>query len=837
MSTVNIAGNRYVKFALDLAIVLTILAFLRIFLVGDITVRIGNVIPRLGKSTFTCHGLWRPAALLFFLLALRPILARPSPCRRFIAWLTRNRRTISLGLLILIAAAFPRFWDLGGNSLNPDALLWLDRGQRLVHHLQERQFEKATARLGHPGIVPAALIGASYMYLGKDASPHSLKLLSPVIAARLPIALLGAMTCLLLYLIGRSTFGDAVAFWAAAMLAFYPSHIALSRSIHIDSTLTLFFTSSLLCYLVYARQSRLRWNVASSIFFGLALLTKTPAYVIPLILFTWKGSVRLYDRRRNARFWNKGDLLWLGLGLGLYFTLFTKLWSEPSGTNWIKFSRFLPQAAILAKSIKLISSLPWLQLSAAACAIYLLYAAAKRMMRGSGAPRVKDVPRLLLGVFTALLCLAFVQIFQKPMINELLHIAKAYHIGETGHLKYWMGQKVSNPPHWFYLFMLFIQTPPLMILFLIFGFVRACGATKRREWGWDAYLMGLLAPLILVAIMSAGRKMASRYIDPAIPFICLIAAVGFVGVIKALSSLPLIERSLWARCAVRAAAASALIISMIVPLTNVAPAYDIYCNLFIGGPAGASSIISIGTEVGKKEAAEYLKANARDEDSIVTAGSSAEFRHYWDHEQPPSELKVLIDRTTIEHADWLVLPLSHRVRHLADADLRRVHNIRKAYSVTKCGVDFLDIYKLNDTPETGNRSYAAADLRTPLGTLVTDGDASNGKAVKTKEGGQKGVLIRGPHARYAQGCWRAVFRLKAGKAAVDAPICRLSVTGLSLKEVIRSIDLRANGLGTGSGYREFPVDFCTERIRRLQFCVESNAIAPLWVDGVTVLKR
>jgi hypothetical protein len=823
----NIAGNRYVKLALDIAIALAVLAFLHVFFIGDIAVRIG-------KLTFTCHGLQRPLVLLLLFLTLRPILARPSPCHRFSAWLTSNRRTIARALLILAFAAIPRFWNLGGNNLNPDELLWIDRGQKLIRHVRERRFKKATARLGHPGIVPAALIGISYTYLATGPSPVSFKLFSPVAAARLPIAFVGAMTCLLLYLLGRSAFGDDASFWASALLAFYPSHIALSRVTHIDSTLAFFFASSLLSYLMYARRSRLRWNVASAVFFGLALLTKTPAYVIPLILFVWKGSVYLHDRRRNARFWNAGDLLWLGIGIGIYFALYTKLWSDPLETNWLKFARFLPPAAMLARFINSVSSFPWLQLTAAACAISILCIAARR---GSGAPAGKNVvPPLLLGVFTVLLCLTFVQIFRRPLINELLHMSKVYYTGEIGHLKYWMGEKVSTPPYWFYPFMLFIQTPPLMLLFLVCGFVRGCGAVKKRERGWEACLLGLLAPLVLIAIMSAGRKMAYRYIDPAIPFICLIAAIGFTGVVQALASLPSIERFSGARLAVRAVAASCLAISMVVPLVRVAPAYDIYCNLFIGGPAGASRVISIGPEVGKREAVEYLKAHARDEDSIVTGGSLAEFRYYWEHEQPRPEQRVLFDRTTIEYADWLVLPLSHRVRRLPNADLTRARNPLKVYSVMKCGVDFLDVYKLDDTPVTENRSYAAADLKTPLGTIVPDGDAESGSAVKAEAGEPKGAFVRGPNARYSRGCWRAVFRLKAGDVAGDAPLCRLSVAGLSAEEVIRAVDLRADEFGAG-GYREFPVDFCIDRNRRLQFCVESSGTAPLWVDRVTVLKR
>jgi len=833
----NIAGNRWLNLALNLSIALTILVILGIFLTGGIDVRIGGFIPRIGGVKFTCHEMWKPVIFLLTLLLLKPIVARPAPLARLRGWLERNRRTISLGLLVLIGAAFPRFWNLGGHSLNPDAILWIDRGQRLIHHLQEQQFTKATARLGHPGIVPAVLIGASYMYLGKNTSHVSFNLLDPIVAARIPIAFVGTMTCLLLYLLGRATLGDATAFWAAVLLALYPPHIGLSRVAHIDSTLTLFFMSSILCYLIYAQGSRLRWNVASAIFFSLALLTKTPAYLLILILFAWKVSARLYDRRRKPHFWDAGDLVWLGLGFGIYFTLFTKLWSEPLELNWTKFERFLPQVAVLIKLINLISVLPWLQLSAAICAIYILCAAARQMISGGTVPVRHKPPALFLGLLIALLCLAFIQIFRKPLINELLHASTIYHIGELGHLKYWMGQKVSSPPHWFYLFMLLIQTPPLMLVFLICGIVGACGAVHRRERRWDSYLICFLAGLIFIAVMSAGRKMASRYIDPALPFLCVLEAIGLMGIINSLSSLIPPERAPTARVAFHALAGILIIGTMAVSFTNIAPEYDIYFNFLIGGPAGASRLISVGSEVGIKEAVEYLKAHARDEDSICAVGTSAEFRYYWEHEEPPPARTVLINRTTPENADWLVIPLSQRVRLLADEELRLARGSSKVYSLHKCGVDFLDIYRVEDKPAAESRSYPAENLKTALGMVVADGGAENGKAVKGNAGGRKGLVVRGPYPRYAQGCWRAVFRLKAGSAAADSPICRLSVTGLSTSDVLNSVDLRMEDFGNSGGYKEFHLDFCTDRVRRLQFCVEFPGAADLWVDRVAVLKR
>jgi hypothetical protein len=354
---------------------------------------------------------------------------------------------------------------------------------------------------------------------------------------------------------------------------------------------------------------------------------------------------------------------------------------------------------------------------------------------------------------------------------------------------------------------------------------------------WKAYLICLLAPLIFIAIMSAGRKMASRYIDPALPFIWLIAAIGLMGIINSLSSLISPARAPTARVAFYALAGILIIGTMAVSFANIAPAYDIYFNFLIGGPAGASRLISVGSDVGIKEAVEYLKAHARDEDSIFTVGTSSEFRYYWEHEEPRPAHTVLINRTTPQHADWLVIPLSHKIRLLADEEIRLARGFLNVYSATKCGVDFLDIYRLEDKPATESQSYPAEDLRTALGMAVADGGAENGKAVKGEAGGRKGLLVRGPYARYAPGCWRAAFRLKASSAAADSLICRLSVTGLSTNDLLNSIDLRMKDFGNSGGYKEFHLDFCTDRVRRLQFCVEFPGTADLWVDRVTVLKR
>lgn len=826
------AGNRSLNSALNLFIALTAGVILYVFLVGGIEIQLGGVVPGIARAKLSCNKLVNPSLLLLLLLFFKALVIRPALLARLRHWCERNGRTILLGLLVTLAASIPRLWNLDGHSLAPDELAWMSDGQKLIFNLRVREFKRATAHLYYPGVVPAALIGASYLYLGEDTSPLSCGLLAPIVSARLPIALLGIITCLAIYLFGRIAFGDAASFWAAVFLGLLPEHISLSRVAHVDCALTFSFTLSLLCYLVYAQRLRLKWKVFSAVFFGCALLTKSPAVLIPLILLAWKACVCFYDRRGRLRLCEASDLAWLGLGLVIYFSLYTRLWYESRELVWVSFLHCLPQAAVVIKIINWISRFPWAQGAGALLCAYLLFIAARKMLCGGAASTPGGAHPLLLGIFLTFICCAFIQVFRKPMVNEMLFISSSYHFGDVGHLKYWMGKVVLRPPGWFYLFMLLIRTPPVMLFLLICGIVSACSALWKRKSGWSAHFLSLLASLIFITAMSLTHKMAIRYLAPAFPFICLLSAAGLTGIIDALAAgRPLGHTPLHALAGILIACAC------VIPLCNVAPYYDIYCNSLIGGPAGASRLVSIGYGVGTKEAVEYLKPRVREEDSIAAVGISGEFRYYWEHEKPLPRCAVLIDRAKPPHVDWLVIPLGHRMRLLAERELGLVEGLSKIHSVTICGVDFVDIYKTEDEPVGGNRSYEAGELKTDLGKEVVDGDARHGTALEGSVRGRSGMLISGPCERYSPGCWRAVFRLKSGSTRGDAPVARLAVAGISTEDILNSVNLTGGKFRKSGVYQEFSVDFCIARPRRLQFCVSSMGMTDLLVDGVTVERR
>jgi len=681
----NISGRKWLNAALNFFIILSTLTALYVLLIGDIALR-------LGEARLTCHHLLTPLFYLIILLLLKLTLAGQAPFGRMRSWLERNRRTILLALLIAAASALPRFWNLGGHSLEPDELPWIAHGKNLIANLRAREFKKATSRLSYPGVLPAALIGSSHIYLGKNTSRLSSDLLPPLVAARFPIALVGTATCLLLYLLGRIAWGDETAFWAALVLSFYPPHIALSRIAHVDSTLTLCFMLSLLCYLIYTDRRRLPWKIASSICFALALLTKATAVSIPLILLTWKAVACIRKRDDSFRFWEVSDLGWLGLALALYFLLFTRLWYEPQEIFWSNYVRYLPPTAGLIATINMLAALPWLQTGGVLLCAYVLFTVAASVW-GKRATEFPASRSLRSGASLLFLCFVFIQIFRKPIVNELLHLSAMSYLGDIGHVKYWMGRIVTHPPGWFYLFMLLICTPPLMLLLLVSGLIRPCVARSGERAGERGYLLCLIASVMFITIMSLGHKMAFRYIAPVIPCLCLISASGLAGIMNCLPAL-----ALPGRAALRSAIVLPLIASLIVPLVTVAPSYGIYCNFLVGGPAGASHLISLGFGVGTKEAVAYLKAHAKSGDSIFAVGIAGDFRYHWAHDPPAAPPDVLINAAIPSHGDWLVIPLGHRMRNPSIEKFLQTHTPKKVYTVTKCGVGFVDIYRLGYEP-------------------------------------------------------------------------------------------------------------------------------------------
>ena len=100
---------------------------------------------------------------------------------------------------------------------------------------------------------------------------------------RMRNVLFGALTILVLFLIGSELFPDRrIGFLAAALLALDPLHILLSRSTFDEIPAALFFLTGLYCLIRYLKNGSNSFLLSAGLFLGLAVSVKW--YFIPAIL-------------------------------------------------------------------------------------------------------------------------------------------------------------------------------------------------------------------------------------------------------------------------------------------------------------------------------------------------------------------------------------------------------------------------------------------------------------------------------------------------------------------------------------------------------------------------
>jgi len=118
-----------------------------------------------------------------------------------------------------------------------------------------------------------------------------------VVAAKVFQAVLGSLSCVLLYAIGQRLFSERAGRLAAAILIFYGPHIYYGGLL-LPPTLVVFL--HLLLVLVLARPPAWRPALAGGVLVGLAVLTKTNAILLlPAIAIVWLAVFR--DRPLKPR--------------------------------------------------------------------------------------------------------------------------------------------------------------------------------------------------------------------------------------------------------------------------------------------------------------------------------------------------------------------------------------------------------------------------------------------------------------------------------------------------------------------------------------------------------
>ena len=275
------------------------------------------------------------------------------------------KENIAVGFFLFWMAFLPRAFGLDV-FVTPDEYLWIERSGEFLAALLRADWA-ATFQVGHPGLITrwTGVLGILATYLPRlqrgsgqlliDGRPFQDLLadmgthLPEVLAAtRYPTAVLTSMGVVGLYFLVRPLFGQRAALLSAAILAWDPFYLALSRVIHHDALSTTFMALSLLSFMVHLRKHRPFFYLAlSGLTAGLAFLSKSPSLF--LVPFTALLSLRAYGCRTSSDTRQGKESLWpldwrrlaelgrdwaiWGLVAALVFTLlWPAMWVQPLET-------------------------------------------------------------------------------------------------------------------------------------------------------------------------------------------------------------------------------------------------------------------------------------------------------------------------------------------------------------------------------------------------------------------------------------------------------------------------------------------------------------------------
>lgn len=169
-------------------------------------------------------------------------------------------------------------------------------------------------------------------------------ILTLVIAARLPYALLTALAVPVVYVLARHLFPDPVALVGALCMAFDPFFLAHSRVAHGDAPVAVFMVVSILALLGYAqRTDRHLWRdpylITSAVSGSLAALTKAPGQLMAVLVIGFAvmyavidGYAQKQSLRDSLKHWAQVVLAWGVISLAVFILVWPGMWVDPFGT-------------------------------------------------------------------------------------------------------------------------------------------------------------------------------------------------------------------------------------------------------------------------------------------------------------------------------------------------------------------------------------------------------------------------------------------------------------------------------------------------------------------------
>ena len=559
-----------------------------------------------------------------------------------------NSKALFFLICFFAIACLPRLLSLDSHW-SSDENRWLRRSETFIASVKQGKFEK-TLIAYHPGVTTMWLAGLRTFFTDPGANVRNLALARWFICITVWIGI--SIACFLLY----KLFGRWVAIAGFAALAYSPLFLAQTRRVHTDALATTFILLTVLLFLLYCQNRHTRFLIFSGIAFGLALLSKSYALIllpwIPLCLF-------LFRAKGTGSFWRHitEGICFLNCAALTVFTLWPVFWTPIfAGITLCLFGFTL-----------------------------ILFRATEK----------ERCPIWIVGAALAGLLLICIQATH----TVWLVLDKVNWAVSTPHeVEHFFLGKVVNDPGWlFYPFVLTIRSTPLMLPLAICGVFLLWKQRKQSEETLCHFrtVLSIIAGIILfTACLSITSKKFSRYLLPAFPMLEILAAIGFIEILKwgytALRSRFGTAETAKYKTALATIACVGFFMIQIVPVLARHPYYGTYYNP-LWKTSDITKIITVGEASGLDLAASYLnrKPNAHRMRVQVSPLATEFVRYYFRGFTYRSDR---VDRVRGRIADYEVV-------YIRDSQIGRVPqtgtlNGELETVITLNGIDHVWIYRI-----------------------------------------------------------------------------------------------------------------------------------------------
>lgn len=256
-------------------------------------------------------------------------------------------------------------------------------------------------------------------------------------------------------------------------------------------------------------------------------------------------------------------------------------------------------------------------------------------------------------------------------------------MAEKAHAQFFMGAATDDPGAFFYLVVFLFRTTPVTIL----GFVLSLWALRRQTPTARQLVFAVLAFVVLFTLfITVPLKKQDRYLLPILPWIDLLAAIGWLA---ALEYLVRFRQRAIETVRARYVLPVVLVLLQCGLLLGDYPYYFSAYNPLFGGTPMAAKALLVGWGEGLDEIGRYLGQKPDAETLVVSAIPAISLRPYF-----PGEVMDFYDARSYLWADYVVTYVSQFQRNFPSAELlQQFRGLEVEHVYSRHGLPYAYIYK------------------------------------------------------------------------------------------------------------------------------------------------